>query len=256
MGNRLAAGAGNASAGEGDTAPAWRRLLQPLAGWWTGRGVAPVSSWLVGHLQDLGVTVETARRRCKPVRRREAETRLTHWLLARLEVGLPRIRTIEVWRVVTRNREATSVLEEMTFLAPVGPRRDMTRLPILTNAAVRPVTGGGHEIVWHGFEWGQLPLLRDRLATDGELNRRLLGHVDGELCGGLRVTADSGIRVGVTTTFDRHCLPSADFLDCIDRILGHVDDYLAERNRARQAEQREGRGPFPDVQRGMSTDQR
>ena len=175
--------------------PAWRRLLRPLAGWWTGRGVEPVTFRLLGHLQELGVVVETGRRHGKPVRRREGKTRLTHWLLARLEVGLPRIQTIEVWRVVTRNRDATSVLEEITFLAPVGPGRDMTRLPILTYAAVRPGTGGGREIVWHGFEWGRLPLLRDRLAADGELNRRLLGH---------------------------------------------VDDYLAERIRARQAERRGG----------------
>lgn len=225
----------------------WRRLLQPLAGWWTGSGAKPVPFRLVGHLQDLGIAVETARRQGKPVRRREGKTRLTHRLLARFEVGLPRVRTIEVWRVITRNREATSVLEEITFLAPVGPGRDMTRLPILTNAAARPATGGGRAIVWRGFEWGRMPLLRDRLAADGELNRRLLGRADGELSGGLRITAYSGDRVGVTTTFDRYCLPSADFLDCIDRIFGHVDDYLAERNRARQAEQREGRGAVPDA---------
>jgi hypothetical protein len=219
--------------------PTWRRLLQPLAGWWTRRGTEPVAFRLLGHLEDLGVAVETARRHGKPVRRREGKIRLTHWLLARLEVGLPRIRTIEVWRVVTRSRDGTSVLEEITFLAPIGPGRDMTRLPILTNAAASPVAGGGREIVWRGFEWGRLPLLRDHLTADGELNRRLLGRADGELSGGLRITANSGNRVGVTTTFDRHCLPSADFLDCIDRIFGHVDDYLAERNLAREAE---GRG--------------
>lgn len=195
-----------------------------------------VETQLVEHLGSIGISAERLEGRDIKLRRREArDSVLTMRLLAHARVSLGALQSVEVWRVATRARNEDAVLDKITYLASLEEGLSLTRIPLLTNVVMKEGRGGTPAFRWCGFEWGKLPLLAERLAKDTDLNRRLIRHFTTDTPPDLRITACPEDRVGFTTTYDPQRLPSREFLACLDRIIVHVNEYVAEQGRYRDA---------------------
>ncbi|HEY91763.1 MAG TPA: hypothetical protein G4O07_08005 [Dehalococcoidia bacterium] len=188
------------------------------------------------HLNSIGVPVELIRERNISQHRREAKgMTVTTNLLARAHVCLKRITSIEVYRVSTRSREKSTVLDEITYITDLEPGVTLTRIPVLTNAVLTEREDSPAAFYWSGFEWGKLPLLAHCLEVDKDLNRRLLHHFSTDTPGDLRITALPDNKVGITTSYDPQYLPSRGFLSCLEQIADHINRYAVEQNRTRDA---------------------
>lgn len=200
----------------------------------TTRLLREVKTQLLGHLKSIGVRAELQKGENSEIRRREEGYRVRLRQLAGVRVWLTRIQSIEVWRE-TRKRESNSVTEdEITYVVAFEPGITLSRIPILTNMVRMETAGGKTRFQWRGFQWGRLPLLVDRLRADRSLNRRLRNYYSQDVVDDLRVRALSSKGVGITTSYNRQKLPSREFLNCIEDIAQHVNDYVAERNSERE----------------------
>ena len=223
------------------------RIIGPLAGlillgvlfwsfsrWSRRRQIRQLEANLVEHLRSIGVSAEKQRAKGSVLRTREDDRAVTLRHLVTTRVWLKGIQSMEIWRITRKGEKESVTLNEMTFVIVPGPGMSLNRIPLLTNIVKTHTTGGESRFKWRGFEWGQLPLLVDRLETDTDLNSRLLRHLDADLSGNLRITALSRDRVGITTSYSPQRLPSRDFLTCIEDIAIHIQEYIAERNRTRE----------------------
>lgn len=191
---------------------------------------------MVEHLGSIGVRAEMENAASREVRRREEGQRVRLRQLAEFRVWLKKIESIEVWRETRKVNNESVAEDEITYVVAFEPGVSLSRIPVLTNTVVTHTRGGEVRFHWRGFEWGRVPLLEGRLKGDKGLNRRLLGYIRQDMASDLRIRALSGERVGITTGYNPTRLPSRGFLDCIEEIAQHVNDYVAERNREREEE--------------------
>ena len=202
----------------------------------TGRLMRQVQTQLPAHLESIGVRVEVRKARNVSIRRRESrDSVVIMHLLAHARVWLKGVDSVEVWRVITKARDGSTVVDEISYVAELDPTLTLTRIPILTNAVRAQTDAGRTTFYWSGFEWGNVPLLAHRLEADEDLNSRLLRHFNTDVPGDLRITAYPNDRVGITTDYDAQRPPTREFLSCIEHVINHVNEYVAERNRARDA---------------------
>jgi len=188
---------------------------------------------LLEHLGSIGVRAELQKIESKELKRREEGYRVRLRQLADIRVWLKRIQSIEVWRESKKRKDESTTDDEITYVVTFEPGLSLYRIPILTSTVKTQRVGGKIRFQWRGFQWGRLPLLVDRLKADRGLNRRLLRHFNQSLADDLRIRALSGDRVGIATSYSPQRLPSREFLDCMEDIAQHVNDYVAERNKER-----------------------
>ncbi|UCB43600.1 MAG: hypothetical protein JSV77_02845 [Dehalococcoidales bacterium] len=200
------------------------------------RLIRRMEAQLVEHLRSIGVSAEVQRRKGKVVRTRENGYAVTLRQLVTTHVWLRGIQSIEIWQVTRKGEEKSTTLDEITYMITPEPGMTLYRIPILTNIIKIQTASSEAGFEWQGFEWGRLPLLADRLKTDRNLNSRLLWHFSKNLPDNLRITAPSWDKIGITMSYDPRRLPSRELLTCLEEIAGHVCDYVAERNSAREQE--------------------
>jgi hypothetical protein len=188
----------------------------------------------VEYLRSVGIDAErqNGKNIVKHTREDDYAVILRH--LITIRVWLRGVESIEIWRITRKGEKESSTLDEMTFAITPEPSMNLNRIPILTNLIRADTAMSKSELKWCGFEWGRLPLLVDRLKADTYLNSRLLEHFDTNFEDDLRITALSGNRIGITTSYNPRKLPSRGFLSCIEDIAGHILNYVAERNRSRE----------------------
>ena len=209
-------------------------LFRPLSRWSRRHQIRQLETQLVEHLRGIGVGAEEQKSKGTVARTREDDYAVILRHLVTIRVWLRGIQSIEIWRISRKGDKESVTLDEMTFVIIPEPEMSLNRIPILTNIAKTHITEGKNGFKWRGFEWGRLPLLVDRLRVDADLNNRLLGYFDTDLVDALRITALSGNRIGITTSYSPQRLPSRGFLTCIEDITDHIRDYIAERNRTRE----------------------
>lgn len=192
---------------------------------------------LVEHLRSVGVDAEEQKSKNAVTRTHEDEHAVILRHLVTIRVWLKGIQSIEIWRITRMGDRETVTLDEMTFVISPEPGMILNRIPILTNLVKTYTTEGKNGCKWHGFEWGRLPLLVNKLKVDTDLNSRLAGHLETGLADNLRITALSGNRIGITTNYSPQQLPSRGFLTCIEDISDHIRDYIAEQNRVRKLQE-------------------
>lgn len=211
-------------------------LLWSLSRWSRRHLTSQVEKQLAEHLRSIGVRADVQRGKGKVVRTRENGYAVTLRQLATIHVWLRGIQTIEIWRVTRKGEDRATTLDEIIYMINPEPGMTLNRIPVLTNIVRTQTADGDVGFKWRGFEWGQLPLLADRLKADRELNSRLLRCFDTNLTDNLRITASSREQIGITMSYNPQRLPSRELLTCIEDIASHVCDYVAERNSAREQE--------------------
>jgi hypothetical protein len=205
-------------------------LFWSLSRWSGKRLTHQMELQLVEHLCSIGVKAEVQRGNGAVIRTREDGYAVMLRQLVTTSVWLKGIQSIEIWRVIRKSKEKSATLDEITYMIPSEPGMTLNRIPILTNIIRTQTADSKTGFEWRGFEWGQLPLLADRLKMDKELNSRLRRYFTANIPDGLRITASSGERIGITMNYDPQRLPSREFLTCLEDIAGHVHEYVAERN--------------------------
>jgi hypothetical protein len=198
------------------------------------RQIRQLEANLVEHLRSIGVSAEKQRVKGAVVRTHGDNHAVILHHLVTVRVWLRGIQSIEIWRITRKGEKESVTLDEMTFVIVPEPEMSLNRIPLLTSAVKTHSNGAKTGFKWRGFEWGRLPLLVDRLEVDTDLNSRLLRHLDTDPPENLRITALSGDRVGITISYSPQRLPSRDFLICIEDIVDHIQEYVAERNRTRE----------------------
>lgn len=192
-------------------------------------------------MEGIGVRAEVQRGKDTVVRVHEDGYTVILRQLVTINICLKGIQSIEIWRVTRKGKEKAMTLDQVTYVITPEPGMTLNRIPILTNMVRTHTANGKTGFKWQGFEWGRLPLLTDKLKTDQGLNSRLLGLIDEDVIDTLRITASSGEKIGITTSYNPQRLPSREFLACIEDIANHVCDYVAERNSARGKEESKAR---------------
>jgi len=196
-----------------------------------------VSNQILEHLESIGVTVQPHGVESTKVRKREEGYRVTVRQLAGFSIRLKRIHFIEVWREVRKGKNESAVEDEITYVITFEPGTTLRRIPILTNIVGIQRAEGKNQFRWRGFEWGNVPLLVDKLKADTALNSKLRKHIGQDLADDLRVRALSGNRVGITMVYNPHRLPTREFLTCMEDIAEHVNEYVTERNIEREQQE-------------------
>ncbi|HEY40731.1 MAG TPA: hypothetical protein G4O18_02605 [Dehalococcoidia bacterium] len=209
-------------------------LFWSLSWWLRRRQIRQLEANLTEHLRSVGVSAEERRVKGTVVHSHEGDDTVILRHLVTTRVWLRGIQSIEIWRIIRKGKKESVTLDEMTFVVTPESGMSLNRIPLLTNIVKTHTTSGKSGFQWRGFEWGRLPLLVDRLDVDTDLNSRLLRHLDNDLLDDLRITALSGDRVGITTSYRPQQLPSRDFLTCIEDIADHIREYVAEFNRIRE----------------------
>jgi len=196
-----------------------------------------VSNQILEHLESIGVTAQPHGVESRKVRKREEGYRVTVRQLAGFSIRLKRIHFIEVWREVRKGKNESAVEDEITYVITFEPGTTLRRIPILTNIVGIQRAEGINQFRWRGFEWGNVPLLVDKLKADTALNSKLRKHIGQDLADDLRVRALSGNRVGITMVYNPHRLPTREFLTCMEDIAEHVNEYVTERNIEREQQE-------------------
>jgi len=192
---------------------------------------------LLEHLESIGVTAQPHEVESKKIRKREEGYRVTLRQLAGFRIWLRRIHFIEVWREAKKGENEPATEDEITYVITFEPGTKLGRIPILTNIVSIQVAEGKGRFKWRGFEWGKVPLLVDKLKADKALNSKLRKHISQDLANDLRIRALSGNRVGITMVYNPHRLPTREFLDCMEDIAEHVNEYVTERNIEREQQE-------------------
>jgi hypothetical protein len=196
-----------------------------------------VTNQLLEHLESIGVTAQPHEVESSKVRKREEGYRVTLRQLAGFRIRLRRIQFIEIWREAKKGKNESAIEDEITYVITFEPGTKLGRIPILTNIVGIRMAEGKSRFKWRGFEWGKVPLLVDKLKADKALNSKLRKHISQDMADDLRVRALSGNRVGITMVYNPHCLPTREFLTCMEDIAEHVNEYVTERNIEREQQE-------------------
>ena len=209
-------------------------LLWLLTRWSRRRQIRQLEAKLIEHLRNIGIRVEKQKAHGTVVRTHEDDSTVMLRHLISIRVWLRGIQSIEIWRIIRKVAKESTTLDEITFVVAPKPGMSLNRIPILTNLTNSSKISDDNGLEWHGFEWGRVPLLVDRLKVDTNLNNRLRGHFDIVLSDEIRITVLAGDRIGITTRYHPQRPPSPEFLSCFEDIADHIHDYVAERNESRQ----------------------
>lgn len=204
--------------------------------WSTRHRTRRLGTQLVEYLRSVGIDAERQNGRTTMKHTHEDDYAVVLRHLLTIRVWLRGIESIEIWQITRKGERKSSTQDEMIFVIVPEPGMSLNRIPILTNLVRADTAAGYSRLKWRGFEWGQLPLLVDRLRADTYLNSRLLEYLDTNLLDDLRITALSGNRIGITTSYNPRKLPSRGFFSCIEDIAGHILDHVAEQNRSRDSQ--------------------
>lgn len=191
---------------------------------WRRENERQIEKSLLIHFNNIRIEADPQEEFKRKISSHEGNANVTMHKMASFRVDLDNIKFVEVWRYISREGFAMVIQDELSYIIPINHDDILRCIPILTNIVITK-RNDGKTFHWNGFTWGNLPLLKDRLIADEELNEKLNEFCQKGLLDEMRIHALSNDSVSIITDYNSQKLPTRELISCIEDISKHIVLY-------------------------------